>query len=341
MFRHQQNNIFIDIILLDTKKGTENSSFGPFNLFSIRNNLNPDLSFNTHTLILLFSSVILLTLSASSAKYPGLDLFLLLFAIDSLIASLLVKPIYRFKGGYEVVKLEDLKNLIINSEIPLGEIKTYSKFLIARLVIYIIMLQTSIEVFLRTNFAMLYFSSFLIWFAIIAFLGTLFIFTLGMAGLRIIIEDYLNEGSSHKAWKGFRLEISNSALELDKLISRINNSNTSRINKDYRKKLAGTLFKLRNYLVIDNQPDPNYTPEMKIKFVQAEKDITAKLLSNLQKDKCVVCYSKLDGTTGPFLVCPICGQGGHKEHVEEWFKNKTICPGCNSDLSSSNFLVLG
>ena len=324
-----------------TKKGQINTSFGSFNLISIRNNLNPDLSFNAQTMVLLVASIVLLILSASSAKYPGVDLFLLLFAIDTLIASLLVKPFYYFKGGYEVEKLEDLKRLIINSEIPPNEIKIYSKFLIARLIIYVLMLQTTIEVFLRTNFIALQAYSYIIWSLIVSILSILFIITISMAGLGMLIDDYLNEGSSHKVWKDFRLEISNSALELDKLISRINNAQNSRINKDYRKKLAGTLFKLRNYLVIDNQPDPAYTPEMKIKFVNAEKDLTAELLSNLQKDKCVVCYSKLEGSTGPFLVCPICGQGGHKEHVEEWFETKTICPGCNSDLSSSNFLVLG
>ena len=324
-----------------TKKGQVKTSFGSFNLVSIRNNLNPDLSFNGQTMVLLVSSIVLLILAAASANYPGVDLFLLLFAIDTLIASLLVKPIYYFKGGYEIVKLADLKRLVLNSEILPSEIKTYSKFLIARLVIYILMLQTSIEVFLRTNFIALSAYSYIIWSLIVSILAILFIIEISMAGLGMLIDDYLNEGSSHKAWKDFRLEISNSALELDKLISRINNAQSSRINKDYRKKLAGTLFKLRNYLVIENQPDPAYTPELKIKFVKAEKDLTAELLTNLQKDKCVVCYSQLAGSSGPYLVCPICGQGGHKEHIEEWFETKTNCPGCNSDLSSSNFLVLG
>ena len=63
------------------------------------------------------------------------------------------------------------------------------------------------------------------------------------------------------------------------------------------------------------------------------------LLSSLKKDKCVVCYSGLSTVTGPLLACPICGHGGHKEHLEEWFKSKTVCPSCGSDVTSSNYLV--
>jgi DnaJ-class molecular chaperone len=161
-----------------------------------------------------------------------------------------------------------------------------------------------------------------------------------MVALGLLLEDYLNEGSSHRAWTGFRQEVSNSALELDKLISKINNSQNTRFNKDSRQKLAKTLFKLRNFLVLENQTDSNYSTDLKVKFVNAEKEFSQKLLDNLRDDKCVVCYTNLNNSKGQLLACPQCGHGGHKDHLEEWFKNKTSCPACKSDLSTSQFLLL-
>lgn len=322
------------------KKGTINTALGSFNLYYLRNDMNPIFSFNTHTIILLIASIILLILSAVSIHYPGVDLLFLLLAIDTLIASIIVKPIFYFKDGYEVHKANDLKRMIINQEIMLSEIKNYLVFLLIRLIIYVLILFTPINNFLRTNLYEIQAYTYGLWLLVLSVIGFLFIISIIMVALGYIIDDYLNEGTSHKALKGLRLEISNSALELDNVISRITNSQNTVINQQYRQKLAGALFKLRNYLVIENQPDPNYTPEMKIKFVNAEKEFSMELLENLRNDKCVVCYAQLQNATGLFLVCPICGQGGHKEHIEEWFTSKTICPGCNSDLTASNFLLL-
>ncbi len=323
------------------KKGTINTSFGSFNLYSLRNHMNNLFRFNSHTIILLISSIILLILSAASIHYHGVELLFLVLGIDTLIASIIVKPIYYFKGGYEIQKSSDFKRMIINPQILPSEIKNYLIYLFIRLIIYVLLLFTAFTDFLRTNFKAIQVYTYIFWSLVVSVIGILFIVSMIMASLGFLIDDYLNEGTSHKVWKDLRLEISNSALELDNVISRLTNSQNTVINQQYRQKLAGAIFKLRNYLVIENQPDPNYTPEMKIKFVNTEKEFSKELLDNLRKDKCVVCYSQLQNATGSFLVCPICGQGGHKEHIEEWFTSKTTCPGCNSDLSASNFLVLG
>lgn len=323
------------------KKGTINTALGSFNLYHLRNDMNPVVNFNFHTFVLLVASVLLLILSAASVHYPGVDLLFLLLAIDTLVASIIVKPINYYKEGYEVHSSSDLTRMITNLELMPNEIKNYFIFLLIRFIIYVLLLFTPLNNFLRINFYKILGYTYGFWLLVLSVIAILFIISIIMVGLGYIIDDYLNEGTSHKAWKGLRLEISNSALELDNVISRITNSQTSVINQQYRQRLAGAIFKLRNYLVIENQPDPNYTPEMKIKFVNAEKEFSMELLDNLRKDKCVVCYAQLQNANGPFLVCPICGQGGHKEHIEEWFVSKTICPGCNSDLSASNFLVLG
>ena len=322
------------------KKGNIDTFFGPINLNSLRNSLNPVFSFNTHTIVLLVSSIILIILTGSSVNYPGVDLFFLLFAIDSLIESLFVKPVYYFKGGYEVLKGKDFNRMIMNPEISPNEIKTYLKFLILRLIVYVLLLQTSFATFERSNFSAIAVYTYLFWIIIVVILGIMFIVTIITAGLGLLIDDYLNEGASHKAWKDFRLEVSNFALELDGIISRINNSQNTVVNQQYRQKMAGALFKLRNYLVIEEQTDSSFTNEMKIKFFNAERELSHELLDNLKKDKSVDCYSNLENSHGPFSVCPICGQGGHKEHIEEWFKTKTICPGCTSDLSTTSFLTL-
>lgn len=322
------------------KKGTMDTFFGPINLNSLRNDLNPAFSFNVHTIVLLVAGFVLIILTGSTVNYPGVDLFFLLFAIDSLIASLLVMPVYYYKGGYTILKEKDFNQMITNTDISPDEIKNYMKFLIPRLIIYVILIQTSFGVFERTNFNAIAAYTYIFWAIIVGILGIIFIVNIITAGLGLLIDDYLNEGTSHKAWKDFRSEVSNFALELDGIISRINNSQNTVVNQQYRQKMAGALFKLRNYLVIEEHPDSSFTPEMKIKFVKAEQELSQELLENLKKDKCVVCYSQLENSTGPFSVCPICGQGGHKDHIEEWFKTKTNCPGCTSDLSSTGFLTL-
>ena len=161
-----------------------------------------------------------------------------------------------------------------------------------------------------------------------------------MVGVGMTLDDYNSKGSTHKAIESIRLQLSKSALELDKVIAGVKSYNEPILSEDNRQKIANVLYKIRNYLVIDNQDDPSYTQEMKVKFVQAEKDLSNELLDNLKKDKCVVCYTSLNNSTGQFLVCPICGHGGHKEHIKEWFKSKTVCPSCSSDVTSNNFLLL-
>lgn len=333
MVQKAEDSLFNEKVVKDT-------SFGSYDLVSLRKKMNPVFTFNSKSLILLFATLLFFTIILNGNMFLDVNLFILLITLDLTVSSVLIKPFAYHKEGYIIKNSNDLKVLLYETDITLDTFSSYGKFFIPRIIVYALMLQTTIKVMLQNNYVALHAFVFYLWTFIVSILGILFLISISMAGMGLLIDDYLREGTSHKAWKNIRLEISNSALELDNLISRINNSNSSVLNQDNKQRLAGTLFKLRNFLVIENQQDPTYTPDMKIRFTQAERDISEELLQNLKKDKCVVCYSQLANSAGPFLVCPICGQGGHKDHIEEWFTTKANCPGCTTDLSSSSFLLL-
>ncbi len=319
---------------------TINKSIENHDLISLRNKLHPVISFNTQSLLLLGCSFLLLSFVLLRTSNLNFNAFFILVTIDLIFSSLLIKPFKYHKGGFEVKTSNDLQKFLNNVNLSEQEALNYLKFFIPRLIVYSLMLFTSIRTIIQNNEIAIQDIIYYFWVTVVFIMLMIFLVSIAMVGTGLLIDDYLNEGASHRAWKNFRHEVSNSALELDKLISKINNSQTTVINQEHRQKLAGTLFKLRNFLVIENQPDPTYTPDMKIRFTNAEREISQELRENLKKDKCVVCYSQLANSTGPYLVCPICGQGGHKEHIEEWFQSKTACPGCSSDLLSSSYLLL-
>lgn len=330
-----QKNLDKDNIIT---KGKVHTFLGDFNLYSVKSSLKPVFTFNVHSILLILVSLVVFIISAMNIGQL-LNVFLLIVSIDLLISSLIVKPLNYYKNGYEITKSVEINRMFVNYELSSKEIKNFLKFFSLRAILYFLLTLTIIPInYPDLTKYRVYF--YLLWSLIFSVLALIGVIMLILVGTGLLIDDYLNEGSTHKALRDLRLEISKSALELDKVITRINKSQNSVINAEYRSKLAGTLFKLRNYLVINNTEDETYTPEMKVRFIQTEKQYSQELLENLQRDKCVVCYSQLKNSHGPYLVCPLCGQGGHKDHIEEWFTSKSTCPGCKADLSSSSFLIL-
>ena len=314
--------------------------FGFLDLESTRKGLNPMFTYNTQSLTLFFISIIPFTFSLVSNKVFELSWFFLFIALDLLVVGLILKPITYYKNGVDIAKTNSFSNLMFNSHFEKSETERFIWLLFPRVLIYTLISFLSVNYLSQKDYVLvtvLYLGS---WVIIVSLLIIFIIISAILVSIGMTIDDYNKKGTTHSAIQSFRQEISKSALELDKVISSIKSYNNPRFSEENRKRIADLLFKVRNYLVIDDRSDPTFTNDMKIKFVQTEKELSEELLTNLKNDKCVVCYTPLTNSTGQYLVCPICGHGGHKNHVEEWFKTKTTCPSCSSDVSSSNFLLL-
>ena len=354
-----------------TSKNTgykKNRMIGKLDLYSLQEFLNPKTQFNIHSIVLIAIALFPLSLlgilsgqnnflsgfSIFRVTYPptegqfySLDSVLVLIILDLLISALILRPVKYVNQGFIVNSSKDFHHLIINRKITSGQVKTYSKYFFPRLLLYVSIVYSFINFFNpNTNPAIIGFYFVVLGFQIVLnlMLVVVFLITAIFIGLGLILEDYLREGSTYTTLQDLRSGLSSQAGELDKIIDwlydpgRSGNRSTS---VQYRRKIANSLFKLRDYLTIESEEKQStvINENKKRKYVQAEKELAEELLSSLKQDKCVVCYAPLKNAKGELLVCPVCGQGGHKDHLDSWFATgKTECPICKSDLELNNYL---
>ena len=347
-------------------KGVIKTFFGEFSLYSLREDLQPRFIFNAQSILILILSMFFFLLStfkiwnySSSNDYIFLnnsyDFFTfftpILFAclsLDFVFSAIYLRPLHYIKHGYTITD-SNLSNVIFNQQFDSDSIKSFLRNLFLRIVIY------SMIIFLFTRdlsqnlnnitkvFVSLQVISFFLWTLLLGLIIVLFFTTLIVIGLGSIVEDYLEEGKTKNFINEFRKEMSTGAKEMDKLISMINDPNRIKIRKDYRSKLAKTLFKIRNFLDQEENTIEHNTisTEKKLNYVITEKKLAEELLKTLREVKCSVCYASLKEFTGELLVCPSCGQGGHKKHIEDWFSmDKHECPICKSNIDKNNFLLI-
>jgi len=60
----------------------------------------------------------------------------------------------------------------------------------------------------------------------------------------------------------------------------------------------------------------------------------------LEKDKCIVCLLPWGNDPKNIVLCKYCESGGHKEHIENWLKKKSICPLCRQALIIRDLLQI-
>ena len=321
-------------------KAKKTALYGSIDLESVRKNINPPLRVNAQSLLLFFLSFIFFAFSLPNYSIEEIKWFFLFVTFDFFLSGLVLLPFKYYEGGIDIAKTNDYSALLYNSHIERSEGKRFILLFLPRVLFYGIVSYFGLSFFSQKNFiigTVLFLGP---WIIVVFTLIIILIIGPILVGIGATIDDYMNKGTTHKALRNIRLSISKSALELDKVISSLKRINDPRLSEQNRRRIANVLYSVRNYLVIDDQNDPSYTPEMKVKFVQTEKELTKQLFNNLKNDKCVVCYTPLSNSNGPFLVCPICSHGGHKDHIEQWFTSKTVCPSCSSDVISSNFLIL-
>lgn len=161
------------------------------------------------------------------------------------------------------------------------------------------------------------------------------------------IDDYYDQGKTYEAILKVRTSLDGYTSEIDTLIAQIYDTNKLSIgnrslSKNSRRKLANTLLKIRSYSAISSSQSSNELNTAIFKYAQVEKELTAELYTKLLHEKCIICYGSLASEHNiKLLACPHCGQGGHKNHVEQWLaKDIKQCPVCKTEVPNEGFLLL-
>ena len=58
------------------------------------------------------------------------------------------------------------------------------------------------------------------------------------------------------------------------------------------------------------------------------------------KEKCMVCMGILVAGE-EIAACEHCGNVAHKEHLQEWLRQKGVCPVCKEQLNEENITIKG
>lgn len=125
-------------------------------------------------------------------------------------------------------------------------------------------------------------------------------------------------------------------LTIDSWIKRLNDNEPIKIGNFHvlseknRKNLANSLQTLSKSFE-SNTEDTIWNREEKIEW---EDNLEIRLAG----ENCLVCFQPLKAGER-VSICPLCGYGGHENHMIEWLKIKQNCPLCRESITKESLIT--